>query len=81
MENEETIDQPGDEQTPANDAPQIDTKAFNELKARLDKLEAKGNRPGILSAGNPVMAPSETKAYANFLRTGDKTECKARKQG
>lgn len=44
MENEEVAPEVK-AQTPAN-APTIDTKAFDAMKARLDKLEAKSNRPG-----------------------------------
>jgi len=64
MENEETKAQ----------VPQIDTKAFDEIKARLDKLEAKGNRPGIIAPGtqNPVMAADEVKGFTDYLRTGDR---------
>jgi HK97 family phage major capsid protein/HK97 family phage prohead protease len=52
---------------PAN-APDIDTKAFDEVKARLDKLEAKGNRPGVQITG-PI--DNERKAFVSFLRGGD----------
>ncbi len=65
--------------TPANDAPVIDLKSFEAVKARLDKLEAKGNRhgaPAIVQAEQP-----EQKAFANYLRFGearmDATETKA----
>jgi HK97 family phage major capsid protein/HK97 family phage prohead protease len=54
--------------TPANDAPVIDTKKFEALLSRLDKLEAKGNRPGA-----PAIAQgddTDKKAFTNFLRTG-----------
>ncbi|MBB5723209.1 HK97 family phage major capsid protein/HK97 family phage prohead protease [Loktanella ponticola] len=53
---------------PAN-APQIDTKAFDEIKARLDKMEAKANRPQGVHIAGPV-ASDETKAFGNFLRRG-----------
>ena len=56
MENEETeIEQKHEAATPANDTPepQPDTKTFNEIKARLDRLEAKGNRPLITGPANP----------------------------
>jgi len=56
-----------DTQTPAN-APQIDTKAFDEVKARLDKLEAKGNRPGIPAI---VQGAANTKAFVSFLQGAD----------
>lgn len=62
------------EETPAQ-APQIDTKAFDEIKARLDKIEAKANRPGVAVTGiqSPVMAQDEVKAFSTFLRTGDRS--------
>ncbi|MTD98783.1 phage major capsid protein [Paracoccus sp. YIM 132242] len=58
-----------DPKTPANDAPVIDLKAFEAVKSRLDKLEAKGNRPGapaIVLGEQP-----ERKAFANYLRVGE----------
>jgi len=70
MENE---DQP----IPAN-APEIDTKAFNAVLSRLDKLEAKGQR---LGAPAIVQGEPERKAFGNYLRFGearmDATETKA----
>ncbi|OWU84461.1 capsid protein [Oceanicola sp. 22II-s10i] len=65
MENED-IDEKPEAQTPANDAPQIDTKAFNEIKSRLDRLEAKGNRPqGVhVTMGEDVTR----KAFVSFLQ-------------
>ena len=66
-------------QTPANDAPQVDLKAFEAVKSRLDKLEAKSNRPGapaIVHGEQP-----EQKAFQNYLRFGearmDPTETKS----
>ena len=63
-------------QTPANDAPQVDLKAFEVIKSRLDKLEAKANRPGA-----PAIATGkindEKKAFVNFIRSGDASELKA----
>ncbi|WP_170760408.1 phage major capsid protein [Ruegeria lacuscaerulensis] len=61
--------------TPANDTPQvpqIDIKAFDKVIARLDKLEAKGNRPQITGPANPVMGGEEVKAFAAYLSTGEK---------
>lgn len=55
--------------TPANDAPQIDTKALNGVLSRLDKLEAKANRPGA-----PAVVQGDTaekKAFASYLRGGE----------
>lgn len=54
--------------TPAN-APQIDTKAFDEIKARLDKMEAKANRAqGVHIAQRND--DTEAKAFGSFLRRG-----------
>lgn len=74
----ETQMNPEDTQTPAN-APTIDTKAFEDMKARLDKLEAKGNRPGVTISGvkSPLMGAEEVKAFTHFLRTGDASEVKS----
>ncbi|SIS57047.1 phage major capsid protein [Phaeovulum vinaykumarii] len=60
-------------------APQIDTKAFDEIKSRLDKLEAKSNRPSLAVTGvqSPVMAADEVKGFVHYLRTGDKSETKS----
>lgn len=57
-----------DPKTPAN-APEIDTKAFNAVLARLDKLEAKTSRP----AGPAVVQgedKAEKKAFVSFLQSG-----------
>ncbi len=75
MENEE-LTQEVKAQTPANDAPQIDTKAFNAIVSRLDKLEAKSNRPGAPAIVNGK-AETEKKAFVDFIRTGDASELKA----
>ncbi|WP_037317183.1 phage major capsid protein [Ruegeria halocynthiae] len=74
LENEE-IETEQKALTPANDTPQvpqIDTKAFDKVIARLDKLEAKGNRPQITGPANPVMGGTEVKAFAAYLSTGEK---------
>ncbi|MBL4917458.1 phage major capsid protein [Szabonella alba] len=57
-----------DPKTPAN-APEIDTKAFNAMLSRLDKLEAKANRP----AAPAIVQGDETerKAFVSFLQGGD----------
>ncbi|MDF3905668.1 phage major capsid protein [Paracoccus sp. AS002] len=75
VENEEQA-QEVKAQTPANDAAQIDTKALNAVLSRLDKLEAKANRPGApaVHLGNVEKA---TKAFVDFIRTGDASELKA----
>ena len=52
----------------AANAPQIDTKAFDAVKARLDALEAKAARPGAHVTG--PSATTEQKAFRTFLRTG-----------
>lgn len=55
--------------TAANDAAQIDTKALNAVLSRLDKLEAKSNRPGA-----PAVVQGDTtekKAFTNYLRGGE----------
>ena len=54
---------------PANDAPAADTKAFEEVKARLDKMEAKANRPQGVHIAGPT-DNVEGKAFGNFLRRG-----------
>ena len=61
-------------QAPANDAPQIDQKAFDILKDRLEKLEAKSalKAPAIIQGNN-----IETKAFVDFVRSGDALELKA----
>ncbi len=66
--NPETIEDPINPSAPAN-APQMDTKAFDEIKSRLDKIEAKANRPQGVHITGPVTDP-ETKAFGNFLRRG-----------
>lgn len=64
--------------TPANDAPEADTKAFAAVQKRLDQLEAKANRPqGVHVASPAIHTGTDTKAFANFLRTGDDSEVKA----
>lgn len=60
MENENT--------NPANDAREIDQKALNAVLARLDKLEAKGQRLGALAV---VQGDAERKAFGNYLRLGE----------
>lgn len=64
----ENEDQAITAKTPANDAPVIDLKAFNAMQARLDKLEAKSNRPGA-----PAIVQgddTEKKAFVTYLQTG-----------
>lgn len=67
-----------DPKTPANDAPVIDTKKLDAVLSRLDKLEAKSNRPGAPAI---VTENVEQKAFQRYLRAGeqrmDATEIKA----
>lgn len=80
MENEE-IEQVA-ATIPANDAPQIDTKAFDEIKARLDKMEAKSNRPqGVQITSPAIHNVDETKAFDGYLRNGDASEIKTLSYG
>lgn len=65
----EEIENEPNAQTPANDAPQIDTKAFDKIKARLDKMEAKANRPQGVHI--TTAADTERKAFVSFLQGGD----------
>jgi len=69
MENEETKAPEAKAQTPANDAPGIDTKAHNAVLARLDKLEARSGQIGApaISQGDDT----ERKAFVNFLQGGE----------
>lgn len=69
VENEELNQDENKAKAPANDAPQMDTKALNAVLSRLDKLEAKANRPGA-----PAIVQGETaekKAFASYLRSGE----------
>lgn len=59
LENQET-------QAPTN-APEIDQKALNAVLARLDKLEAKGQR---LGAPAIVQGADDKKAFVSFLQSG-----------
>lgn len=68
MENEELAPEVKT-QTPANDAPQVDLKSFEAVKNRLDKLEAKANRPGAVVTGKDIS--TEQKAFGNYLRLGE----------
>ncbi|TYB85521.1 phage major capsid protein [Oceaniovalibus sp. ACAM 378] len=64
----EAIETPAPVATPAN-APLIDTKAFDEINARLDRMEAKTSRPQGVHVTGPVANP-ERKAFESFLRRG-----------
>ncbi|WP_370213459.1 phage major capsid protein [Roseovarius sp.] len=68
MENEDHETAPK-AQTPANDAPQIDAKAFEQINARLDQLEAKAARPHGVQITGPAIN-EEKKAFGSFLRRG-----------
>ncbi len=71
----------------ANADPVIEKKAdpvvspdeVKALKARLDKIEAKANRPVASNDNHPAgdNDNDERKAFASFIRTGDATELKA----
>lgn len=76
VENEELNQDENKAKATANDAPQVDTKALNAVLSRLDKLEAKANRPGTpaIHLGNVEKA---SKAFVDFIRTGDASELKA----
>lgn len=52
--------------------PVIEQKEFDALKARLDKIEAKANRPVAANANHPNGDNEnvETKAFVEFLRRG-----------
>ncbi|KQU54443.1 capsid protein [Bosea sp. Leaf344] len=67
-----------EEKTETKDAPAFDQKAFDALQARLDKLEAKGNR--LPAANDNLRADNDnhqTKAFADFVRSGDASEVKS----
>jgi len=51
-----------------NAAPVVDTKAFDDLKARLDKIEAKSNRAA--GAVETTTVTVQCKAFAEMLRGG-----------
>lgn len=51
----------------ANDAEGIDPKTFAEVKSRLDKLEAKANRPQGVIVTSPEVT-TERKAFGSYLR-------------
>lgn len=67
MEDQELT--PAQEAHKVANAPQIDTKAFDRINARLDAIEAKAQRPGVATTG-PVEG-AERKAFVEYLRTGD----------
>jgi HK97 family phage major capsid protein len=50
----------------------VETKSANDndLKTRLDKIEARANRPGIETKGDNADGAIETKALNGFLRNG-----------
>ncbi|WP_237143329.1 phage major capsid protein [Phyllobacterium zundukense] len=66
MENEMKVE------TEDKAAPVIDLKAFDAMKARLDKLEAKSNRPKADNNNHPTAENdnSERKAFVSYLRRG-----------
>lgn len=56
----------------AKSDPVIEKKDFDALKARLDKIEAKANRPVAANNNHPaaVNDNGDTKAFYDYLRTG-----------
>lgn len=65
-----------------NENAAIELKAANDniakLTARLDKVEAKANRPVAANDNQPGAAnDNERKAFADFMRNGDTTEVKS----
>lgn len=58
--------------------PMIEQKEFDALKARLDKIEAKANRPVAANANHPDGEnDNEVKAFTTFVRSGDASEVKS----
>lgn len=57
------------EAIPANDAPGVDTKAFEAVQKRLDDMEAKAARPAGVHISSPAVNV-ERKAFETFLRRG-----------
>lgn len=74
MENEEVKTAPEVKSDPVASPEEV--KA---LKARMDKLEAKANRPLAANNNHPVgdNDNSEKKAFADFVRSGDASEVKS----
>jgi HK97 family phage major capsid protein/HK97 family phage prohead protease len=61
------------ENAPEHNDPVIDQKAFDDMKARMDKVEAKLNRPISANNNQPLAVNdngNEKKAFADYLRTG-----------
>lgn len=67
------------ENAPAGNAdPVIEKKDFDALKARLDKIEAKANRPVAANNNHPSADnDNEVKAFSTFIRSGDASEVKS----
>ena len=54
-----------------NSEPVVSNEELKAIKARMDKLEAKANRPLAVNNNHPNGAnDDETKAFASYLRTG-----------
>ena len=51
----------------------FDPSAFAKIVARIDGIEAKGNRPGI-TGDNDNDAQLETKAFESYMRRGDRAD-------
>jgi HK97 family phage major capsid protein len=59
--------------------PVLEKKDFDALKARLDKIEAKANRPVASNDNHPAgdNDNGEVKAFTHFIRSGDASEAKS----
>ncbi|TIX89299.1 phage major capsid protein [Rhizobium sp. P44RR-XXIV] len=59
--------------------PVVSPEELKAIKARMDKLEAKANRPLAANNNHPnaVNDNSEKKAFADFVRSGDANEVKS----
>lgn len=66
MEPEET---PAAAPAVANTDTTVDFKAFEQIRNRLDALEAKNARSGVVITG-PAVVTGERKAFENFMRRG-----------
>lgn len=73
MENETNPVEAEAQTIPANDTPAIpavDQKSFDAMKARLDALEIKAARPGVIGIPALNMGADETKSFVDYVRTG-----------
>lgn len=65
----EELAEQAEQKTPASDAPNLDVKKLDAVLSRLDKLEAKANRPGTPAIVHGA-DDAEKKAFVSFLQTG-----------